>query len=145
VSELITDKNDSADDRVGYGRPPKQHRFKKGQSGNPKGGHGARKSFMTLMADALDEKVPVQVAGKRMMVSKFEVVAKQLANKAAAGDYRTMKLLVGLMSSPEWKAASAESNPPDGEGAADRIFKRLAETRARLIAAGEINPSDSTS
>jgi hypothetical protein len=137
--------NDSADDRVGYGRPPKQHRFKKGQSGNPKGGRRAQKSFITLVADVLDEKVPVLVAGKRTMVSTIEVVAKQLANKAAAGDHRATKLLVGLMSSPEWKAASAESNPPNGEGARERFIKRMEDLRAKLIAAGDIKPSDSGS
>jgi Family of unknown function (DUF5681) len=123
VSGLMTDTNDSADDRVGYGRPPKQHRFKKGQSGNPKGGRRPQKSFMTLMADALDEKVPVQMAGKRMMVSKFEVVAKQLTNKAVAGDYRSIKLLRDITSSPEWKAASPESNLPNGESARERVQK----------------------
>ena len=48
MSELITDKNDSADDRVGYGRPPKQHRFKKGQSGNPGGRIGVPKEVREL-------------------------------------------------------------------------------------------------
>jgi hypothetical protein len=144
VSEQMSVTNESADETVGYGRPPKQHRFKKGQSGNPKGGRRPRKSFMTLMADALDEKVPIQVAGKRTMASKIEVVAKQLTNKAAAGDHRSIKLLLDLTASPEWKAASAESNPPNGEGARERFIKQMEELSAKLKAAEQIIPSESS-
>jgi hypothetical protein len=133
---------DIIEDSVGYGRPPKQHQFKKGRSGNPKGGHGERKTFMTIMADVLDEKVPVLVAGRRTMVSKIEVVAKQLANKAAAGDHRATKLLIDLTGSPEWKAANLESKHPV-ESPRERIRKRIDELAAKLKAAEQIIPSES--
>jgi len=29
--------NEYAEENIGYGRPPKEHQFKKGQSGNPRG------------------------------------------------------------------------------------------------------------
>ena len=33
----MTDKRETGGDGVGYGKPPKAHRFQKGQSGNPAG------------------------------------------------------------------------------------------------------------
>jgi hypothetical protein len=65
-----------------------------------------------------------------MMVRIFEVVAKQLTNKAAAGDYRAMKLIVGLTASPDWKTASAESNPHNVDSPRERLKARMDQLRA---------------
>src|SRR5690348_10272472 len=87
---------------VGYRRPPKQHQFQKGQSGNRKGRPKGRRSFLSLLDDALNEHVMVHEGGQRKKIKKRVAAAKQIANKAASGDYRTIKLLVELDQSPEW-------------------------------------------
>jgi hypothetical protein len=133
--------DDRVDEAVGYGRPPKQHRFKKGQSGNPKGRPRVQKSFLALVADALDERVVVQEAGQRKMIKKFEAAAKQFANKVASGDYRALKLLLELTASPQWKEAT-----PDQRCVSDpvaRIRKRLEEMRANLEASNAMEAAGS--
>jgi S-adenosylmethionine/arginine decarboxylase-like enzyme len=44
---------------VGYGKPPLHTRFKKGQSGNPRGRPRGAKNLSTLVSDALDQTVVV--------------------------------------------------------------------------------------
>jgi hypothetical protein len=45
------------DYQVGYGKPPKDTRFKKGQSGNPRGRAPGAKNLKTLLIDTLNEPV----------------------------------------------------------------------------------------
>ena len=54
---------------VGYGRPPKEHQFKPGQSGNPKG-RPKRQSATTLhgaIAEGLQETVTVRINGRLLI------------------------------------------------------------------------------
>lgn len=51
----MSDDRDDNDDEVGYGKPPKKHRFKKGVSGNPRGRR--RKKLVPLTPDSLRKDV----------------------------------------------------------------------------------------
>ena len=46
-----------ASDTVGYGRPPKEHRFQSGQSGNQKGRPKGSKNTDTLVREIFDGKI----------------------------------------------------------------------------------------
>jgi hypothetical protein len=80
------------DYEVGYGKPPLHTRFQKGQSGNPQGRPRGSKSFETLLNRALEQLVVLRKNGRKM--TKRELMAEQLVNKAASGDYRTARLLI---------------------------------------------------
>ncbi len=82
---------------VGYGKPPEHSRFKKGRSGNPRGRPKGSKNLATLLDQALDEPVLVNEHGQRRQISKREAVLKQLVNKAASGDAKSMQLLLATM------------------------------------------------
>ena len=83
--------------QVGYKKPPSQHRFPKGRSGNPDGRPKKPKTINTFLDKALKETVVVNENGRRKVISKFEAFAKQLVNKATAGDVRVTKLLIELL------------------------------------------------
>lgn len=88
-----------ADEReysVGKGKPPQHTRFQKGQSGNPKGRLRGSKNVATLLAQVLRERVVITENGRRKTITKLEAMLKQLANKAASGDHRAIKLLISL-------------------------------------------------
>ena len=74
----MTDQNDngSGDDKIGYGRPPKHTRFKKGQSGNP-GGRPRKGGTVKIDIEAL-LKQPVTVVqnGKPCTMSPKEVTIR---------------------------------------------------------------------
>jgi hypothetical protein len=49
---------------VGYGRPPQAHRFKPGQSGNPRGRPKGAKNEATILRDLLNRKIDVREGGR---------------------------------------------------------------------------------
>lgn len=94
---------------VGYGKPPKHTRFKKGQSGNPKG----RPRFVFEEDEAplrryLLEPITVTIKGKKVKMPAIDVIVKSMVQKAAQGCHQTQKLLIresgGLKAlRAEWK------------------------------------------
>ena len=88
-----------------YRKPPEQTRFKKGQSGNPRG--RPAKNLPALLAAALNEKVTVTENGKRRQVTKREAVIAQLVNKSASAELRATKMLIDILRDIERKAEPA--------------------------------------
>jgi hypothetical protein len=97
----------SATARVGYCNPPQHSRFKKGESGNPKGRPKGTLNLATVLARTLREKVIINENGQRRVITKLEAAVKQLVNKAATGDLRALRHLVDLVVSAEERAAQA--------------------------------------
>ena len=79
-------KNDASGSEIGYGHPPVNTRFKKGQSGNPKGRPKGSRSFATILDRELRERVVINEGGRRKTVTKLQAAVKQVTNKAASGD-----------------------------------------------------------
>ena len=116
-------------DRVGYRNPPENTRFKKGQSGNPKGRPKGSLNMATVLAKTLREKVVINEHGQRRVVTKLEAAVKQLVNKSAAGDLAALRQLSALVQSAEEQAAQT---PPsnaalseDDQRVAQGILKRF--------------------
>ena len=91
----------SEDYPVGYRRPPREHRFKPGQSGNPNGRPRGSKSFARLLLEELATKITIQENGVPRRITKQEAIVKQYVNKAMRGDHRVLKPLLGYVPAPE--------------------------------------------
>ena len=122
--------DEKTDYKVGYKKPPLHTRFRKGQSGNPRGRPRGSKNFSTLLADALNEPVVVTEDGRRRRISKRELGLKQLANKFAMAEAQATKMLLGLMLERERLAAAVPPAERPSFGAADEkvianLLKRL--------------------
>jgi hypothetical protein len=128
-----------ADDRtgdytVGYGKPPHQTQFKKGQSGNPKGRTKGSKNLAALIMSALNEPVTVTQNGRRKRITKIEAMTTQLANKGASGDPKATQLLLGVVQLFEDRAETpAQTN---AVGDADRQVMQLLFSRIQRIGNG---------
>jgi Family of unknown function (DUF5681) len=82
------------DDKVGYGRPPKHTRWKKGQSGNPSGRpKGAANPVDEFMAE-LAEMIQVTEGGKPKRITKLRALIKRLTAGAITGDVRSSSLVL---------------------------------------------------
>ena len=88
--------NHPSDYQIGYGKPPRHTRFKKGQSGNPKGRPKRPDSFAQLARRTFNERIAIRENGERRTISKLEAVLKQLVNKAATGDARATREIIKL-------------------------------------------------
>jgi hypothetical protein len=62
---------------VGYGRPPVQHRFQPGTSGNPRGRPKVSPDLTALAAKELSRKRWIIVDGKRISVRTDEILIKK--------------------------------------------------------------------
>ena len=84
-------------ERVGYGRPPRDTRFKPGQSGNRRGRPKGSKSLDQVLRAALDRRVPDPRKGGRHTVRMIELIVEGLVLGAAKRDPRMVRLLLALI------------------------------------------------
>ena len=118
---------------VGYKRPPKDHCWKKGQSGNPKGRPRGYRNFAAALAAILHETVSTRDGDDEREMTKLEAVTRQLVDKAMAGDARLMQQLCNEMHKGEAKAE--KENTATSVTEADREVIEALFVRVRHAAA----------
>ena len=101
---------------VGYGHPPEAHRFKPGQSGNPRGRpKGTTSKKLTLSPDPL-AKIVLEEASRQILVhdgdrtvalSMKQAIIRRLAVDAAKGDPRAQRLFTEMLALSEAEAQRA--------------------------------------
>ena len=86
--------------KVGPGRPPKEHQFKPGQSGNPKGPKRKPKAMATDLKAALEQALskPIKLKqGERERIVSMAVAGiEQLVAQYVKGDHRARRDLIAL-------------------------------------------------
>lgn len=89
------DEAGPADYKVGYGKPPLHSRFKKGQSGNPKGRPKKPKpDAATTVEKILSTAVTVRCGGNRFRVSAQEAAALREVDDALRGNQQATAALL---------------------------------------------------
>ncbi|MDF2367765.1 DUF5681 domain-containing protein [Sneathiella sp.] len=81
---------------VGHGRPPKATRWKKGQSGNPKGRPKTERTGPLDISDILDKPVTMRINGKARQIHPFEGMVWQMVQQAMKGEITPLIRLVEL-------------------------------------------------
>lgn len=89
--------SDSEEYEVGYGKPPEEHQFKKGQSGNPSGRPKRKRmrfaeDISEIFMRSLNEEIEINVGGKSRKVTSYEAILLSLKARALKGDPRALKL-----------------------------------------------------
>jgi uncharacterized protein DUF5681 len=85
------------DYEVGYGKPPKHSRFRKGKSGNPSGRPRGTKNLRTDLIEELAEKISVREGDRPTTISKQRAYIKTLVARSLKGDARAATILMNLM------------------------------------------------
>ena len=94
----MSGKKSQKDHDVGFGKPPKSSRFRKGASSpNPRGRPRKPTTEAESLVAILNEVHEVTLGGKRVKMSALEVSQRALAGGAMRGDARAYGKLVAEM------------------------------------------------
>jgi hypothetical protein len=110
----------------GYMKPPKEHRFKKGKSGNPRGRPKEPETVASIILRVLKRKI--RIAGEDRRVSLLEAIALRLRNLAIKGYLPALEILRDLESQT---SASRQGQVPEDWSV--RIEKELEESGLRIV------------
>ena len=80
------------DYEVGYRRPPREHQFKKGTSGNPRGRPRKLRTFDTALMEELRQTRNIAQDGVTRSVTLAELVAISLLNRFLTGRAKTFEV-----------------------------------------------------
>ena len=132
------------DYEVGYGKPPRHTRFKKGEaSANPRG--RPRKNLAASLIEGLNKKVVVTENGRRRKIAVREAITSQLINKSATADLRAIKMLLDLIKDAERQAGATTASEPAprftaaDEEVVEQLIERLRHQILSEIAATATN------
>ncbi|MFC2950591.1 DUF5681 domain-containing protein [Marinicaulis aureus] len=108
----MSDKEKPEDYDVGYKRPPKHTRFKKGQSGNKKGRPKGSRNMTSILAEVMAQKVMIKINGRKKLVPLREAWAHQLGAAALRGNVREQIALMKALHDYVPAALEPENAPP---------------------------------
>jgi hypothetical protein len=80
---------------VGYRKPPRSTQFRKGVSGNPTGRPKGSKSVGAILNAIARKKITVTSNGRTQKVTMLEAIMMQLTNRAAGGDLKAIREVLG--------------------------------------------------
>jgi hypothetical protein len=103
----------SASSEVGYGRPPTTTRFKKGQSGNPRGRPRNRRKGLPYDS-VLGQMVTVREDGREKRVTAAEAFLLQLTKKGLEGDSASVRSSLSAIEAARSKRHDLSEAGPTG-------------------------------
>jgi hypothetical protein len=118
--------SDTDDYAVGRGRPPLATRFQKGNTAARGRRNCRKKSFVTILDEALAAPV-VEVAadGRRSRLSKRELGLRRFADRVAEGDPQAIKLVLGVVLARERRRPSEPQEAPSWAPADKAVIENL--------------------
>ena len=75
----------SSDEQVGYKKPPRNHQFRKGTSGNPSGRRKDAKSFDAILAEVLRRRITLTINGETITTTVTNALVQVLIKSANGG------------------------------------------------------------
>ena len=102
------DTNTKKDYEVGRGKPPKEHQYKPGQSGNRRGSSakararaGKKAGFDSLFSEGMQQPVEVEEDGRTVMLTRLHLAIRRRVEEAAKGKMAPLKELLKLRDMPD--------------------------------------------
>jgi Family of unknown function (DUF5681) len=132
--------HDPEDGAVGFKRPPKEHQFKPGHSGNPSGRRKRPPTFASDLADELREPITLHEKGQERRITKQRAFIKTLTALAIKGDIRAINALVACARNfaPEEATSKGEELDPEDLEILEDFVRRKRHTKQ--AAPAEENP-----
>ena len=93
----MTEKNKpSVEYEVGFGKPPKEHQYPKGTSGNSRGRPKGAKNLKTDLLEELGEMMNVREGGRELHISKQRALIKTQVARALNGNDRAAAKIIDV-------------------------------------------------
>jgi len=114
------EENKTSEYKVGKGKPPKEHQFPKGKSGNLNGRPPKKTRDHIDAASILDTKFTVEIDGKKTEVTAFELSFRKISKLAVEGNFRSIRQFLnqcekyGLIDAPEPEQNCSVVHAPKG-------------------------------
>ena len=124
-------QNEEAD-AVGYKRPPREHQFRPGQSGNPSGRPKGARNFKSELREELGELVTIRDGERDIQVSKQRALIKSLLSAAIDGNQRAAASVLAMC--VRMLADGEEDEAIEGED--QEIVEAFTKRKKRAAAAG---------
>jgi uncharacterized protein DUF5681 len=87
-------RNKGAAYEIGYGKPPCEHQFQPGQSGNLRGRPRGVQNTATFLQDVLSRKIPMRWQGREQSISVRKAIYLRVVNDALAGSLKATAFLL---------------------------------------------------
>jgi hypothetical protein len=116
------------DEEVGYGKPPKAHRFKPGQSGNPGGRPKGVKNESTIMRELLGQKVGISHRGKTKRITLHEALYRRVLEDGLKGSLKSIAFLLARHAHASADPAATDQLSPDDQAIIEAFERKLKET-----------------
>jgi hypothetical protein len=116
---------------VGYGKPPKETRFKPGQSGNPRGRPKGRLNASEVLSRELDQKVSVREGGTTIRMSKRDAAIKRLVADAIGGKKYALDVVFAHERAIAEASGAAVHHSDEDAAILERFLTRVGERQAR--------------
>ncbi len=129
---MVDKKEPGSEYAVGYGKPPKEHQFKPGQSGNVGGRKKSKRSGAADISEVLNAPVRVTIGGKVREMVSFEAGLRKIAKRAIDGHLPSILKFIkiceeyGALKPPPAAIGGGVILLPDGMSL-DEWFARAAE------------------
>ncbi len=102
----------ASESEIGYGKPPKESQFKKGQSGNPRGRPKGSKNLNTLIKRELESRITIEQNGTKRKIRRKEALVKGLVNDALKGKDRPRDKVFDLVEQSLFQPICSVAIPP---------------------------------
>jgi len=119
---------------IGYGKPPKQSQWKKGQSGNPKGRPRRDRNVSAMVATLLTQRIVVRAGKTTKRRTRLEHLVHRLFEQALEGDPRLMKMVLDEARKEE---ARSEKDEPQMDHADREVVEAFLRRMGLKRAAAE--------
>jgi len=134
---MANEKEPAGEYEIGFGKPPREHQFQKGISGNPKGRPMGAQNFKTDLLEELSETMKIREGGRERRISKQRALIKIQVARALNGNDRAAAKIIDLylkVTGLDGDAADADLPLTEDERAVIENFEERLRRRIGITA-----------
>jgi hypothetical protein len=113
---------------VGYAKPPREHQFRPGRSGNPRGRPKGAKNEATILRHLLNRKVAIRRGGRTRKLTVHEAIWLRKIEDALKGDIRSVVFVLN-----RYKGIDASDAQPIDDVSGDVYEEAMVDFAHRFL------------